>query len=278
MRNASTAFSVFLLLALSSTARAQALELPSLSPKARVEQRVGVTDFSLDYSSPGVKKRAIWGALVPWDKSWRAGANAPTKLTASRDFKFGGVDVKAGSYAIYMRPGKKQWTVHLSPDLNANQDNHDPSKDVAKVVVKPVAIPLRERLLFFFNNTQDNGTALEMEWEKVRIKVDIAVDTKGHAAAAIAKATGEAWRPHWQGASFYFDAGDTAQAMTLVDKSIAIQPTWRNEWLRARILHKQGNKTEAVAGANKALKLGAGDQAFEAFGKADINKTLATWK
>jgi hypothetical protein len=90
MRNTS----VLVLLALSSfasIASAQsALELPAPSPKARVEQRVGVTDVSIDYSSPGVKADKIWGDVVPYDKVWRAGANAPTKLTVSRDFKFGG--------------------------------------------------------------------------------------------------------------------------------------------------------------------------------------------
>src|SRR5215468_6614573 len=68
-------------------------ELPAPSPKARVEQRVGITDVSIDYSSPGVKGRKIWGEVVPYDKVWRAGANAPTKLTVSRDFAFGGTAV-----------------------------------------------------------------------------------------------------------------------------------------------------------------------------------------
>src|SRR6266571_3687755 len=87
---------------LSRTAAAQAvIETPAPSPKARVEQRVGITDLSIDYSSPGVKGRKIWGEVVPYDKIWRAGANAPTKLTASRDFTFGGAAVKAGSYAVF---------------------------------------------------------------------------------------------------------------------------------------------------------------------------------
>src|SRR4051812_31675087 len=92
---------------LSPVAAAQAvIETPSPSPKARVEQRVGVTDVAIDYSSPGVKARKIWGELVPYDKVWRAGANAPTKLTVSRDFTFGGAAVKAGSYSVFMTPGK----------------------------------------------------------------------------------------------------------------------------------------------------------------------------
>ena len=68
---------------------AQSLEVPAPSVKAKVEQRVGITDFSVDYSSPAMRERKIWGGLVPFDKVWRTGANASTKLTASRDFTFG---------------------------------------------------------------------------------------------------------------------------------------------------------------------------------------------
>src|SRR5215470_16083582 len=93
---------------LSRAAWAQAvIETPAPSPKARVEQRIGITDLSIDYSSPGVKGRKIWGA----------GANAPTKLTVSRDIAFGGTPVKAGSYALFVTPGKKTWTVALNTDL-----------------------------------------------------------------------------------------------------------------------------------------------------------------
>src|SRR3954471_13849509 len=97
---------------LGSTAVAQpAVELPQPSPHARVEQHVGITNLALDYSSPGVKGRKIWGEVVPYDKGWRAGANAPTTLTASRDINFGGVAVPAGTYSLFIVPGKAAWSV-----------------------------------------------------------------------------------------------------------------------------------------------------------------------
>jgi len=74
-------------------------DLPQPSPMSRVEQRVGVTDFAVEYSSPAVNGRTIWGDLVPYDELWRTGANAATTLEASQDFRFGGVDVPAGTYA-----------------------------------------------------------------------------------------------------------------------------------------------------------------------------------
>lgn len=264
----------------SSAAWAQGvIETPAPSPRARVEQRVGITDLSVDYSSPGVKGRKIWGELVPYDKVWRAGANAPTKLTVSRDFTFAGTAVKAGSYSLFVTPGRKTWAVALNTDLTATQDSHDARNDVARATVTPAPLPaLRERLIYLFSDTQDDRTNLDLEWERVRIRVPIAIDTRGAVTAGIEKALAAAWQPHATAASYYFNAGDLARALTLVDKSIAIEPNWRNEWLRAQIQGKKGNKAEATASANRALALGKGDAGFEQNVQPNIVKALAGWK
>lgn len=255
-----------------------ALELPAPSPKARAEQRVGVTDFSIDYSSPGVKGRKIWGGLVPYDKAWRAGANQSTTLKVSRDFKFGTNAIKAGSYSIFMIPGEKSWTVVLNSDVNAGA-NHDPKKDVARVTVTPERLSQpRERLTYVFSNTTDDQVGLDLEWESVRVRVPLSVDTRAHVNEGIKVAVAEAWRPHFSSASYLFQAGDARRALPLVKQSIAIKPTFRNEWLHAQILMKIGNKAQAKAAAARALKLGKGDRIFEQFFKPDITKTVASWK
>jgi hypothetical protein len=264
---------------LSRGAWAQAIEVPAPSPKARIEQRVGITDVSIDYSSPGVKGRKIWGDVVPYDKVWRAGANAPTKLTVSRDFAFGGTAVKAGSYAVYVTPGKKTWAVALNTDLGSTQDTHDAKNDVARVMVTPAALPaVRERLVYLFSDTADDRTSVDLEWERVRIRVPITIDTKAAVSAGIEKAIAAAWQPHATAASYYLNTGDATRALELVDRSIAIESTWRTEWLRAQIQGKKGNKAEATASANRALALGKGDVGFEQNVQPNIVKALAGWK
>jgi hypothetical protein len=282
MRNTPST-SILVVLALSSfasIASAQApVELPAASPKARIEQRVGITDVSLDYSSPGVKGRKIWGDLVPYDKPWRAGANQATKLTVSRDFKFGGTAVKAGSYSVFMTPAKASWTVALNSDVAATQENVDATKHVASVTVKPVTLPAaRERLRYTLDDPQDDRATLTLEWERVRIAVPITIDTASFVNTNIERATNNAWRPHFASAGYLNEAGQTDRALQLVERSIAIQPHWQNEWLRAQILYKKGNKAEAKASASKAQELGKGDQGFEQFGKATLQKTVAGWK
>jgi hypothetical protein len=270
------------LLLVSTAANAQqAPELPQPSPHARVEQRVGLTDVSVDYSSPAVKGRPIWGALVPYDKPWRMGANSATKLTVSRDFTLAGKPVAAGSYAVYTIPGKASWTVVLSSSLDAwGNDGFDPKKDVLRVAVKPVATAAsRERLTFIFDNTTDSATQLDLEWEKLRVPLPIAVDTKAAALANIKKSVDDAWRPQFAAARYLLEnGGDLDQAMQYVDQSIAIKPTWWNNWVRAQVLHKKGRTQDAVATAEKTIQLGSGDQVFESFFKPDVNKSMAEWK
>ncbi|HEX2659636.1 MAG TPA: DUF2911 domain-containing protein, partial [Polyangia bacterium] len=90
------------------------LDLPRPSPFAKVSQDVGLTTITVDYSSPGVKGRKIWGALVPFDKMWRTGANVATKITFSKDVTVADQPVPAGTYALFTIPAKTgDWTLIL---------------------------------------------------------------------------------------------------------------------------------------------------------------------
>ncbi len=264
-----------------SVARAQGIpELPQPSPLVRVEQRVGVTDFAIEYSSPGVKGRPIWDTLVPYGKLWRTGANAATKLSASRDFRFGDVAVPAGTYSLFTIPGADSWTVVLNSQSElSGTRGHDPANDVASIQIKPEAVPHRERLTFIFSNTEDAATRLDFEWEKVRIAIPIAVDSKAHALANIDKSLGDAWRPHFASARWLLDnGGDLDTALGYVDTSIAIRETWWNHWVRAQILGKQGKPAEARQAAETASRLGQSDEIFTEFFAPAVNKAIAGWK
>lgn len=261
-------------------ATASAQEVPAASPKARVEQQVGVTNFAVDYSSPAVKGRKIWGALVPYDQPWRTGANAMTKLTASRDFMFGDKKVPAGTYGLYTIPGKNSWTVALNSKSDSwGAPAPDPKNDVARITVKPQQSQMRERMTFIFSDTTDDASRLDLEWEKVRLPIPLKVDTKAHVMASIDQATSEAWRPHFTSARYLLENnGDLGKALQYADTSIAIKPTWWNNWIRAQILAKQGKKQDAVAAAQKAQELGKGDRVFDGFFKPQVEKAVAEWK
>lgn len=264
-------------------AAAQAVGLPQASPKARVEQQVGVTDFAVDYSSPAVKGREIFGKgkLVPYGEVWRTGANSATNFVASRDFTFGGTKVPAGTYSLFTIPTESSWTVVLNSNPQTwGTNGYDAKQDVARIEVKPESLATpRERLTFVFSDTTNDATRLDIEWEKVRVSVPVAVDTKAHVAANIDAATDSAWRPHFESARWLLENdGDMKRALSFADTSIAVKPTWWNTWVKAQILAKQGKPGAAVKFANEAKKLGKGDRVYEGFYKTQIDATLATWK
>lgn len=254
-------------------------ELPALSPAARVDQRVGLTDFTVKYSSPAVKKRKIWGALVPYDTLWRTGANAATTLQASRDFHFGGTLVPAGTYSLFTIPNKSKWTVILNTATTATTNDYDTKKDVARIFVKPGSASHRERMTFLFADTTDDATSLDLEWEDRRISIPLAVDTATQAMTNIDTALNDAWRPHFLSARYLLDnGGDLQRALGLIDNSIAIKPTWWNSWVRAQVLAKQGRTPDALAEVERTEKLGAGDRVYESFFKEQVATTVAGWK
>ena len=77
-----------------ASANAQ-IKTPAPSPFQKIEQVVGLTNVTLEYSRPQMKGRKIFGGLVPYNKLWRTGANANTKITFSDDVEIGGKTIKS---------------------------------------------------------------------------------------------------------------------------------------------------------------------------------------
>ncbi|WP_257455267.1 DUF2911 domain-containing protein [Archangium lipolyticum] len=266
-------------MALTALPAAAQLELPAASPSAKVVQSVGLTEISVDYSSPAVKGRKVWGALVPFDQVWRTGANAATKITFSRDVTFGGKPVPAGTYSIVSVPTQKEWTVVLNKELGlfGGGKSYDAKDDVVRVTATPTEIPHRERLTFLFSNTTDDQTSLDFEWEKLRVSVPITVDTKTHAQANIQSAVNGSWRSLANAARYVADTSkDYPTALKYADNSLAIQSHWYNNWIKADILARSGKIADARKFAQIAWDLGQKDPNF--FFKDQVAKALQDWK
>ncbi|WP_223755852.1 DUF2911 domain-containing protein [Myxococcus sp. RHSTA-1-4] len=279
MKNVALGCLLSALVALVATPAAAQLKLPAASPAAKVMQEVGVTEISIEYSSPGVKGRKVWGDLVPFDKAWRTGANAASKITFSRDVTFGGKPVPAGTYTIVTLPSQKGWKMMLNKDLTiwAGLKPYDPAQDLVTVDATTTEIPLRERLAFLFSNTTDDATSLDMEWEKLRVSVPIKVDTAAHVQAGMQTAVVSSSRMLANMARHVAESTkDYAAALKHADASVAIQSTWYNQWIRADILARMGKYAEARKAAQASWDLGQNDKGF--FFRDQVSKALAEWK
>ena len=266
------------LLMVSSNASAQ-LDLPRPSPSAKVSQTIGLTEITVDYSSPGVKKRPIWGALVPYGQMWRTGANQATKITFSRDITFGGKPVPAGTYALFTIPTKGAWTVILNKkaDQSGTGREYKADQDLVRFQVHAKPAPFRERMTFLFSDFTDDKGSLDLEWDKLRVSIPIKVNTEEQALANIKKTLDGTWWTYAGAARYMAETKkDYDTALKYIDQSISLKEEWFNTWIKATIVAAKGNTKDAIALGEKAYGLGQKAEGF--FLEAEIKKTLAAWK
>jgi len=145
------------------------------SPPATATGTVNGATLTINYSSPAVKGRKIWGGLVPYDKVWRAGANEATIFETSKNITVEGKALPAGKYSLYAIPGQKEWVIIFNSKTGQWGINEDgsttevPANDVLRVTVKPQkSAAFNERMKFVVDK---NGFALE--WENLRVPVSV---------------------------------------------------------------------------------------------------------
>ena len=254
-------------LAVLATIAAGAQDLPQPSPSTHLEQRVGLTDITLDYSRPSVNGRVIFGDLVPFGSHWRAGANQNTKVTFSKPVTIAGTNVAAGTYSLSMIPNKGTWTVILNTKTDMwGVDGYSQEQDVLRVEVTPQAIAPVETMRLSLENITVSNAEIVLDWSDVRIALPVELNTmelaKANIDAAIA-AEPENWRVYRNAANFYNQNNiELATALTYMEKSIALNPdSWYSYYLYAQVLAKNDRKKEAKKAASKALEMGRAESA-----------------
>ena len=143
------------------------VKAPQASPKAELEQVVGLTQVELDYSRPSSKGRAVFGELVPYGKIWRTGANANTTISFSDDVVIDGKTLKKGKYALYTLPKADSWDVifYTSTDNWGNPEKWDESKVALRTTVKPETLGRKvETFTIAVNNLDNDYANLEISW------------------------------------------------------------------------------------------------------------------
>jgi len=157
---------------------------PVASPQASVTQNVGMTKISINYSSPGVKGRNIFGELVPYDNLWRAGANSPTTIEFSTDIKIDDKILRAGKYAIAMIPRKNgNWTIDFNKEgkypfayrKDGKIDMDAYNADLAQSIVTEVVVwdSSIERLTYFIDANDNKIANVNMLWDNVIVSFEV---------------------------------------------------------------------------------------------------------
>jgi hypothetical protein len=138
---------------------------------------IGNTDIKINYHSPGVRGRTIWGGLVAYDAVWVTGAHKATSLEVGKDFKVGDKTIPAGKYAIFTIPGKEEWTVIINKNWNQHlADDYSQTDDVVRVKVKPqMTEEVVERLNYEIDQRGERLADVIISWEKLRVSFPIEI-------------------------------------------------------------------------------------------------------
>jgi hypothetical protein len=247
------------LAASSFAAEAPKLEFPAPSPACTVKQRIGLTDVEVVYSRPGKKERTVFGGIVPYDKLWRTGANAPTKITFSNPVKLNTKSVPAGTYNLYTIPGEKEWTVILSKNLQASAFNYDEKDDLVRFKTEPIEVGEHvETFTIEFNHVRDESAIMYFLWDQtlVPIRVETPLTEKLVPQIEAAMSAECDQKPYYQAAMFYFDHDlDIQKARKWIEAASAKNETYYIMHLQAKILAKLGEKQKAISAAKRSSEL-----------------------
>ena len=143
-----------------------------LSPHAYAMAMVGDAHIHIDYSSPGVRGRMIFGGLLAYDEIWQSGAHKATWLETNKDLLIDGKTLKAGKYGVFTIPSKKDWTVIFNTNWNQHgKDEYDEKDDVLRFKVTPeLSDEITEHLVYKVEKKGDAQGAISLSWEKVTIR------------------------------------------------------------------------------------------------------------
>ena len=259
------------------------LVLPRVSQAATVSQTIGVTQMTVTYCRPGVKGRAIWGALVPYGKPWRTGANEATTFTTTDEITVAGQKLPAGTYSFFTVPARGAWTVIFSRQKDLwGAFSYDSTQDQLRVSATPdTTAPHTEWMWLGFEDLGASACSLVLRWEKLRLAVPITVNVDDRVLAdcrtAVAGAKPDDWRTPYRAASWTFDAGVAPdEGRAWLERSIGIQANVQNMRLKALWLAKDGKMADAITTGDRAVALGKA--AKEKDLTPVIEKQVAEWK
>ena len=251
--------SIAIILCISISLNAQ-IDAPQPSPSAKIEQKVGLTDISVEYSRPGMRGRTIFGDLVPYGEVWRTGANANTIITFSDDVKINGKELKKGSYALYTIPSEDSWEVmfYTATDNWGVPQEWDESKVALKATAETMEMPMTmETFTIMIDDLKNDSASLNFIWENTIAMLEMEVPTDSKTMASIEKVmNGPTANDYFAAGSYYHEAGkDLEKAYKWVSKATEMAGDQAFWMLRRKSLieAEMGKKQEAIATAKKSL-------------------------
>ena len=161
-----------------STEKVEQSKKKTLSPHTETMAMIGDAHIHIDYSSPGVRGRIIFGGLLAYDQVWQAGAHMATWVETNKDIQIKGKTLPAGKYGFFTIPSKDEWTVIFNSNWEQHgKDEYDEKDDAIRFKVKPTfSEEIKEHLEYKVSKVNDAEGKINLSWEKVSIDFNFKVE------------------------------------------------------------------------------------------------------
>ncbi len=259
--------------------------------RAEVSQWIGLVKITIVYHSPNVhggggrdRTGHIWGEFIPYgffdegfgpsrSTPWRAGANESTTVTVSHDVKVEGKDLKAGTYALFLKLEKDgPWVwIFSNHSTGWGSYQYDPKDDALRVGVNPQPASYTEFLTYGFDERRPSSAMAFLQWENKRIPFKIEVPNVNELYVAQMRKELQEWPgfnyQNWQTAAQFCADNRVNLEEALVWAEKAISEPFRNAargredfstlGTKAAVLQAMGRDAEADAAMDRAIRLPA---------------------
>ena len=257
MKRTSILLSALAVLALGVSVRGDLL-LPDVSQFAVVQQRIGLCDVKITYHRPLVNGRKVWGGIVPFDQTWRAGANENTTIEFSDDVSIEGKALPKGRYGLHMVPTSDKWTIIFSKMADAwGSYTYKKEEDALRVEVKPRPAEMEEALEFEFEELKADSALVTLKWEKLAVPFKVSVSDESTFANIQNQMRGRAqyeWDSLNQAAQFCLTKKiKLEEGLKWVDASIQNEERFENLSTKADILKAMNKPDEAKKVSEQAI-------------------------
>ncbi|HMP91859.1 MAG TPA: DUF2911 domain-containing protein [Phnomibacter sp.] len=145
------------------------------SPRRVTMANVGNCHVHIEYGSPGVKGRTIWGGLVAYQTVWAAGAHKATSIMFTDSLRVAGTALPPGKYGLFAIPGTDSFTLIINTRYQQHlADEYQPSEDLLRVTLKRQTLdkPV-PRLTYVLQPKAPNAADLLLQWEHVQIALPL---------------------------------------------------------------------------------------------------------
>ena len=236
------------------------VQAPQPSPAARIEQKVGLTDVTIEYSRPGMRGREIFGSLVPYGQVWRTGANSNTTITFSDNITINGRELPDGTYALYTIPNENEWEVIFYEDSNnwGTPQEWNEDKVALKASAQVQELPFNmETFTIMIDELKNDSAVLNIIWENTAVMLPFSVPTDAKTMASIERVmNGPSAGDYFTAATYYHDEKkDLKKAYEWIAKAVEMGNPDAYWVLRRKSLIEadMGKKQDAIATARKSL-------------------------